>query len=90
MEEVDYRRSRICRLLGSPVVYQLIVLLEIGGSMTPPNYSETYTTVNHASTFREFPKRRNVSSGNNPVDVTGRFALHLVLAEVGPVSAGAG
>ena len=35
MDEVDYRQSRICRLLGNPVVYQLIVLLEIGGSMTP-------------------------------------------------------
>ena len=40
------------------------------------------------STFREFPKRRNVSSGNTPVDVTviGRFGL----TEVDPVCAGAG
>jgi DNA-binding transcriptional ArsR family regulator len=35
MDEADYRQSRICRLLGNPVVYQLIVLLEMGGSMTP-------------------------------------------------------
>ena len=32
---VDYRQSRICRRLGNPVVYQLIVLPELGGSMTP-------------------------------------------------------
>ena len=34
---VDNRQSRICRLLGNAVVYQLIVLLELGGSMTRAN-----------------------------------------------------
>ena len=35
MDEAEYRQSRLCRLLGNPVVYQLIVLLERGGTMTP-------------------------------------------------------
>ena len=26
MDEVEYRESRLCRLLGNPVVYQLVVL----------------------------------------------------------------
>jgi hypothetical protein len=35
MNKVDFRQSRLCRLLVHPVVYQLIVLLEISGSMIP-------------------------------------------------------
>jgi DNA-binding transcriptional ArsR family regulator len=35
MDEKHYRESRLCRLLGNPIVYQLIVLLEAGGPMTP-------------------------------------------------------
>jgi DNA-binding transcriptional ArsR family regulator len=35
MDEAEYRQSRLCRLLGNPVVYQLVVLLDNGGSMTP-------------------------------------------------------
>lgn len=35
MEERRYRQSRLCRLLGNPVVYQLVVLLESGGPLTP-------------------------------------------------------
>ena len=35
MDETRYRESRVCRLLGNPVVYQLIVLLETGGPLTP-------------------------------------------------------
>jgi DNA-binding transcriptional ArsR family regulator len=35
MDEAEYRQSRLCRLLGNPVVYQLVVLLENGGPMTP-------------------------------------------------------
>ena len=35
MAEVEYRESRLCRLLGSPVVYQLVVLLDHGGATTP-------------------------------------------------------
>ncbi len=35
MDETEYRESRLCRLLGNPVVYQLVVLLDIGGPMTP-------------------------------------------------------
>jgi predicted transcriptional regulator len=35
MKESNYRESRICRLLGNPVVYQLVVLLNSRGALTP-------------------------------------------------------
>jgi len=35
MEESKYRESRLCRLLGNPVVYQLVVLLNTAGALTP-------------------------------------------------------
>ena len=35
MDEIKYRESRVCRLLGNPVVYQLVLFLESGGSLTP-------------------------------------------------------
>jgi DNA-binding transcriptional ArsR family regulator len=35
MDEGEYRESRICRLLGNPVVYQLVILMDAGGPATP-------------------------------------------------------
>lgn len=35
MEETEYRESRVCRLLGNPVIYRLVVLLDEGGATTP-------------------------------------------------------
>jgi DNA-binding transcriptional ArsR family regulator len=35
MDEVKYRESRVCRLLGNPVVYQLVLFLESGDPLTP-------------------------------------------------------
>lgn len=35
MDEADYRQSRLCRLLGNPVVFQIVVLLARGGPLTP-------------------------------------------------------
>jgi hypothetical protein len=35
MEEKRYRESRLCRLLGNPIVYQLVLLLDGGGPLTP-------------------------------------------------------
>jgi predicted transcriptional regulator len=35
MDETRYRESRLCRLLGNPVVYQLVVLLNHRGALTP-------------------------------------------------------
>ena len=35
MEEKRYRESRLCRLLGNPIVYQLVLLLDTGGPLTP-------------------------------------------------------
>jgi DNA-binding transcriptional ArsR family regulator len=40
MDESRYRESRLCRLLGNPVIYQLVVLLENGGPMTPSRLSK--------------------------------------------------
>jgi DNA-binding transcriptional ArsR family regulator len=35
MEEKRYRESRLCRLLGNPIVYQIILYLDCGGALTP-------------------------------------------------------
>ena len=35
MDETEYRQSRLCRLLGNPVIYQLVVFLDQGGPTTP-------------------------------------------------------
>jgi DNA-binding transcriptional ArsR family regulator len=35
MDETEYRESRLCRLLGNPVIYQLVVFLDQGGPTTP-------------------------------------------------------
>ena len=35
MDETAYRESRLCRLLGNPVIYQLVVWLDKGGPTTP-------------------------------------------------------
>jgi len=40
MEERRYRESRLCRLLGNPIVYQLVLLLEAGGLLTPSKLAQ--------------------------------------------------
>ena len=35
MDESKYRESRVCRLLGNPVVYQLVLFLDSGDPLTP-------------------------------------------------------
>ena len=40
MDETRYRESRLCRQLGNPVVYQMVVLLENGGAFTPGNLAK--------------------------------------------------
>ncbi len=40
MEEKRYRESRLCRLLGNPIVYQLILLLESSGPLTPSQMAQ--------------------------------------------------
>jgi hypothetical protein len=35
MEEKRYRESRLCRLLGNPIVYQLVLVLDQEGPLTP-------------------------------------------------------
>ena len=40
MDETEYRESRLCRLLGNPVIYQLVVFLDHGGATTPSNLAK--------------------------------------------------
>jgi len=40
MEEKRYRESRLCRLLGNPIVYQLVLLLDTGGPLTPSKLAQ--------------------------------------------------
>ena len=40
MDETQYRESRICRLLGNPVIYQLVVLLDDDGPITPSHLAK--------------------------------------------------
>ena len=35
MDEKHYRESQLCRLLGNPIVYQLVLLLDASGPLTP-------------------------------------------------------
>jgi DNA-binding transcriptional ArsR family regulator len=41
MDESRYRQSRVCRLLGNPVVYQLVLFLESGGPATPSQLAKS-------------------------------------------------
>jgi hypothetical protein len=59
MDEKRYRESRICRLLGNPIVYQLVILLEAGGPPTPSKLAkligrQVFGDVHH---FFEHPKK---------------------------------
>lgn len=40
MEEGQYRESRLCRLLGNPVVYRIVALLGENGPLTPAALGE--------------------------------------------------
>lgn len=40
MDEKRYRGSRLCRLLGNPVAYQMVVLLDGEGPLTPSKLAE--------------------------------------------------
>ena len=40
MEETKYRGSRLCRLLGNPIVYQLVLLLGDSGPLTPSKLAQ--------------------------------------------------
>lgn len=35
MEEISYRQSRLCRLLGNPVAYAVVQLLAENGELSP-------------------------------------------------------
>jgi hypothetical protein len=41
MDEIKFRESRVCRLLGNPVIYQLVLFLESGGPLTPSKLAKS-------------------------------------------------
>ena len=40
MDESQYRESRVCRLIGNPVVYWIVALLAENGPLTPAALGE--------------------------------------------------
>src|SRR5919106_2231123 len=42
MEEKRYREARLCRLLGNPVIYRLVLLLDAGGPQTPSKLAKGF------------------------------------------------
>jgi DNA-binding transcriptional ArsR family regulator len=40
MEEKRYRESRLCRMLGNPIIYQLVLLLDEHGPLTPSKLAQ--------------------------------------------------
>ena len=40
LEEIRYRESRLCRLLGNPVVYRILVLLVQEGPLSPATLAD--------------------------------------------------
>jgi DNA-binding transcriptional ArsR family regulator len=70
MDETEYRQSRICRLLGNPVIYQLIVLLDNGGPTTPSTLAKragrsVQTISTHLAKLRTADLVRYDSDGRN-------------------------
>jgi DNA-binding transcriptional ArsR family regulator len=70
MDETEYRQSRICRLLGNPVIYQLIVLLDNGGPTTPSMLAKragrsVQTISTHLAKLRTADLVRYDSDGKN-------------------------
>ena len=70
MDETEYRQSRLCRLLGNPVVYQLVVLLNHGGPMTPSALAKlagrsVQTVSGHLAKLRSADIVRYDSEGKN-------------------------
>ncbi len=70
MEETEYRESRVCRLLGNPVIYQLIVLLDKGGPTTPSMFAKrvgrsVQTISTHLAKLRAADIVRYDSDGKN-------------------------
>jgi DNA-binding transcriptional ArsR family regulator len=57
MQEIKYRESRLCRMLGNPVVYRMAVLLAQRGPLTPSELAKmtgraVQTISGHLATLR--------------------------------------
>jgi ArsR family transcriptional regulator len=70
MPEVPYRASQICRILGNPKAYQLLLVLRRMGSATPselaPKVNRSRATVcHHLKTLREVHLVRYQRDGQN-------------------------
>ncbi|HEY2991133.1 MAG TPA: winged helix-turn-helix domain-containing protein [Candidatus Binatia bacterium] len=68
MEEAHYRESRLCRFLGNPVVYQLVILLDAKGPTTPGHLAKLTgrsvgTISNHLGKLRSIDVVRYDSRG---------------------------
>ena len=71
MEEKRYRESRLCRLLGNPIVYQLVLHLEAGGPLTPSKLAkligrQVSTVSIHLGKLRAADVVRYDTSGKEP------------------------
>jgi DNA-binding transcriptional ArsR family regulator len=70
MDETEYRESRLCRLLGNPVIYQLVALLDNGGPTTPSTLAKrasrsVQTVSGHLAKLRAADIVRYDSDGKN-------------------------
>jgi predicted transcriptional regulator len=68
MNESEYRESRLCRLLGNPVVYRLVVLLDHHGPTTPSGLAKlagrsVQTVSGHLAKLRALDVVRYDSAG---------------------------
>lgn len=57
MQETKYRESRLCRMLGNPIVYRMAVLLAQRGPLTPSELANmtgrsVQTVSGHLATLR--------------------------------------
>ena len=73
MDESRYRESRVCRLLGSPVVYQLVLFLENDGPLTPSKLAKiagrsVQTVSGHLAKLRAADLVRYDTDGNERKD----------------------
>ena len=85
MKERQYRESRLCRLLGNPVVYRMAVLLAKEGRLTPSRLAKTtgrsvQTISGHLAKLRTADVVRYETAGGrtqywlkHPKEVTGLF-----------------
>ena len=68
MDETKYRSSRLCRLLGNPVILEIVLMLDEGGPLTPSRIAKfagrsVQTVSRHLAKLRSASVVRNDSAG---------------------------